>query len=300
MNIDVRTPGAGELGGICTVLGEWQHDGGPLHLHPGDLGWYSLRGPAATAAATRVWSQGDTVLAVALLDGSDLLRFAIDPTHRRDVTLARRIVADVNSPVAGILSAGAATIEARGAVALVDQLAQNEWSPGEPWTPLHHDMTASPTAPDFHIETVEPAYTAEWVTVHWSAFRGTPIPDERIRHFVAGWCLAAESPFFDLARILSLRWNDGRAVAVAAVWSAGEGRPGLIEPLAVHQEHRGRGYGIAMTNAAVDALRQLGSSSAMVCAETSNAGAVATYLAAGFTAHPQVTDWHRRHRPAPA
>lgn len=132
-------------------------------------------------------------------------------------------------------------------------------------------MTASPTLSGFHIEAVEPADTDEWVAVHWSAFRGTPIPDERIRHFVDGWCLAAESPFSDLARILSLRSGDGQAVAVAAVWSAGEGRPGLIEPLAVHREHRGRGYGVAMTNAAVDALRHLGSSSAMVCAETSNA-----------------------------
>lgn len=113
MDIDVRTPGTVELGRICSVLGEWQNDGGPLHLHPGDLGWYSLRGPAATAAATRVWSQDETILAIALLDGPDLLRFAIHPRRRRDAALALRIVADVNNPSAGILGAGAATIEAR-------------------------------------------------------------------------------------------------------------------------------------------------------------------------------------------
>ncbi|UWX95908.1 GNAT family N-acetyltransferase [Arthrobacter zhaoxinii] len=230
---------------------------------------------------------------MALLDGPELLRFAIDPTRRRDASLALRIVDDVNNPMAGILSAGAATIEARGAVALTEQLAQNDWSADEPWTPLHHDMAASHKASVLRVETVEPGHTAEWVAVHWSAFRGTPIPDERSQRFVDGWRLAAESPFLDLARILSLRCRDGHVVAAAAVWSAGEGRPGLIEPLAVHQEHRGRGYGTAMASAAVDALRQLGSSSAMVCAETSNAGAVATYLAAGFTAHREVADWHR-------
>ena len=293
MDVVLRTPDVDELGEICSVLGEWQHDGGPLHLHPGDLGWYSLRGPAATAAATRVWSQGDTILAIALLDGPELMRFAIDPTRRQDAVLALRIVSDVNNPMAGILSAGTATIEARGAVSLIDQLAQNDWSPDEPWAPLHHDMAATTKMSGFQIETVEPGQTAEWVAVHWSAFRGTPIPDGRIQRFVDGWRLATESPFLDLGRILSLRCSDGGVVAVAAVWSAGGGRPGLIEPLAVHREHRGRGYGTVMTNAAVDALRQMGSSSAIVCAETSNAGAVATYLAAGFTAHPDVTDRHR-------
>ena len=294
MGVVLRTPGVDELGEICRVLGEWQHDGGPLHLHPGDLGWYSLRGPAATAAATRVWSQGDTILAIALLDGPELLRFAIGPTRRQDSTLARRIVGDVNNPTAGIFNAGAAIVEARGAVALIEQLAQNDWSPDEPWTPLHHDMAATPKASGFYIETVEPSHTAEWAAVHRSAFRGAPLPDEGIQRFVDGWRLAAESPFLDLGRILSLRCTDGHVVvAVAAVWSAGSGRPGLIEPLAVHQEHRGRGYGTAMTSAAVDQLRQMGSSSAVVCAETSNTGAVATYLAAGFTAQPEVTDWHR-------
>ena len=293
MGVVLRTPGVDEVGEICRVLGEWQHDGEPLHLHPGDLGWYSLRGPAATAAATRVWSQGDTSLAIALLDGPELLRFAIDPMRRQDAALARRIVGDVNNPTAGILNAGAATIEARGAVALIEQLAQNDWSPDEPWTPLHHDMAATPKTSGFQIETVEPSLTAEWAAVHWSAFRGTPIPSGRIQRFVDGWRLAAKSPFLDLGRILSLRSSDGHVVAVAAVWSAGGGRPGLIEPLAVHQEHRGRGYGTAMTSEAVDQLRQMGSSSAVVCAETSNTGAVATYLAAGFTAQPEVTDWHR-------
>ena len=52
MYANLRTPGASELGEIGRVLGGWQNDDGPVHLHPGDLGWYSLRGSAATAAAT--------------------------------------------------------------------------------------------------------------------------------------------------------------------------------------------------------------------------------------------------------
>jgi ribosomal protein S18 acetylase RimI-like enzyme len=41
------------------------------------------------------------------------------------------------------------------------------------------------------------------------------------------------------------------------------------------------------------ALRELGSSSAIVCAESSNVGAVATYKSAGFQQLSEVPDLHR-------
>lgn len=292
MNVNVRTPDVDELDRIFRVLKQWQRDEGPLHLHPGDLGWYSLRGAAATAAATRVWSSGDTALAIALIDGPQLLRFAMDPARHQDEALACRIVADVGEPATGVLQAGSATIEARGASALAVHLAKEGWLPDEPWTPLHRDLSTPVEVADHRIGTIEPGSTDEWVSVHWSAFRGTPMPDERRRNFVDGWRAAAAGPFLDSARILAL-YDDSDAVAVAAVWSAGAGRPGLIEPMGVHQEHRGLGYGTTMTRAAAAALREMGSSSATVCAESSNVGAVSTYLAAGFSAHPDVTDWRR-------
>lgn len=294
MDIDLRTPGIDELDEISRVLGAWQHDTGPLHLHPGDLGWYSLRGAAATAAATRVWSSGDAALAIALVDGPQLLRFAMDPALHQNEALARRIVADVSVPTTGVLEAGSATIEARGAPALSGQLAKEGWLPDEPWTPLRRDLTAPVDVTDLRVETMEPDGTDQWVAVHWSAFRGTPIPEERVHSFVNGWQAAAKAPFFGSARILSLYDDsDTVPVAIAAVWSAGVGRPGLIEPMGVHQDHRGHGYGTMITQAAAAALREMGSSSAAVCAESSNVGAVSTYLSAGFTAHPEVSDWRR-------
>lgn len=290
-----RVPVPQELEHICRVLGGWQDDDGPLHLHPGDLGWYSLRGSAATAAATRVWSENDTVVAIALLDGPDLLRFAIDPARSQDASLASRISSDVSDAEAGVLKVGTATIEARGATALAEELASHGWVPDEPWTPLRRDL-AEPVFVEgsgLRIETVEPERTAEWLVVHWSAFRGTPMPNEKLQSGVEGWCAAADLPFFDTGRILLLRDGQDRPVAVSTVWSSGVGRPGLIEPLGVHREHRGRGYGAVMSCAAAAALREMGSSSATVCAESSNIGALATYLAAEFVADPEVTDWRR-------
>jgi len=87
--------------------------------------------------------------------------------------------------------------------------------------------------------------------------------------------------------------DDGVAVAAVTVWSAGPGRPGLLEPMGVHRDHRGCGSGTSITLAAAAALREMGSSSAIVATPTSNKGAVATYTAAGFDAAPDVTDFRR-------
>lgn len=82
-------------------------------------------------------------------------------------------------------------------------------------------------------------------------------------------------------------------VAAVTVWSAGPGKPGLLEPMGVHREHRGHGYGKAITIAAAAALQELGSSSAIVCAPSANVGAVATYKSAGFQQLPETRDQYR-------
>jgi ribosomal protein S18 acetylase RimI-like enzyme len=78
------------------------------------------------------------------------------------------------------------------------------------------------------------------------------------------------------------------------VWSAGQGRPGLLEPLGVHRDHRRHGYGRAISVAAAAALQELGSSTATVCTPSANVGAVATYQAAGFLPRPPARDLTRR------
>jgi ribosomal protein S18 acetylase RimI-like enzyme len=104
--------------------------------------------------------------------------------------------------------------------------------------------------------------------------------------------MAAGSPYAD-ARCLVAYDDHGNAVAAVTVWSAGPGKPGLIEPMGVHREHRGHGYGKAITVAAAAALQELGSSSAIVCTPSVNAGAVATYKSAGFQQLPEIRDKYR-------
>ena len=104
--------------------------------------------------------------------------------------------------------------------------------------------------------------------------------------------MAAGLPYAD-ARCLVAFDDQGNAVAAVTVWSAGRGRPGLVEPMGVHREHRGHGYGTAITVAGVAALGELGSSSAVVYTPSANVGAVATYESAGFRRRPEIRDLYR-------
>src|SRR3954453_694005 len=77
-------PGVEGLSQAVGVLREWQYDGAPVQLHPGDLGWFWRFGAETTAPAVRTWSRDGQILAVGLLDGATLLRLAIAPDAQRD------------------------------------------------------------------------------------------------------------------------------------------------------------------------------------------------------------------------
>ncbi|MFE1171182.1 GNAT family N-acetyltransferase [Streptomyces sp. NPDC058773] len=286
MAIVLGKPGVDGLGAAAGVLREWQYDGAPMQLHPGDLGWFWRMGAEATAAAVRTWSRGGRILAVGLLDGPGLLRLTIAPDARRDEELARRLVDDVTEPERGVLPEGRVNIEAPVGALVQDLLCEDGWKADEPWTPLCRDLMAPVQDPGVRIEAVGPERAQVFAAVVRAAFDGSTFTGER-------WhAMAAGLPYAD-ARCLVAYDDRGDAVAAVTVWSAGPGRPGLLEPMGVHREHRRRGYGGAITLAAAAALQELGASSALVCTPSSNAGAVATYTSAGFRQCPEVRDHYR-------
>jgi ribosomal protein S18 acetylase RimI-like enzyme len=114
---------------------------------------------------------------------------------------------------------------------------------------------------------------------------------DRSTFTVERWTAMSQSPAYQDARCLVGYDGRGNAVAAATVWSAGAGRPGLLEPMGVHRDHRGNGYGTAITRTAASVLRDMGASSATVATPTSNQGAVATYESAGFRRMPAVADF---------
>lgn len=286
MTIELNTPTADELSDAVRALRAWQHDAAPMQLHPGDLGWFWQFGAEATARATRTWSRDGQVLAVALLDGPDVLRLTVAPKAQRDERLARQLLADVAEPERGVLPAGKVSVETPNGSLIQDVLTDAGWNLDEPWTPLRRDLMEPVEEPDLRVEAIGPEQSSAFTAVHRSAWGSAKFTDERW-HTMAGGL-----PYADARCLLGY---DGQGIPVAGVtvWSAGAGRPGLLEPMGVHTDHRGRGYGVAICLAAAAELQKLGSSSALVCTPSAMVAAVATYTAAGFEALPERLDRSR-------
>ncbi|MCU1423390.1 MAG: Acetyltransferase [Microbacteriaceae bacterium] len=281
MDITLTTPGPDQLGAVIAALRDWQHEGSPMQLHPGDLGWFQRLGAEATAAAVRMWSGGGRILAVGLLDGDDLLRMTMAPDLDREAAVR---IADDLAPSGGVFGAGPATLELPNGALLRDVLV--DWAPDEPWSPLRRDLTDPVEDVALHIEVTTPESAAVRAEVHRAAFDRSTFSDER-------WLAMAAGPAFADARCLIGYDDSGVAVAGITVWSAGPGRPGLIEPMGVHRDHRGHGYGTAISVAGAAALREVGSSSAVVATPSSNVGGIATYRAAGYEPLPERLDLRR-------
>ena len=286
-------PDLAGLQAAATALRDWQADRAPTQLHPGDVGWHWRDGAESTAAAVRVWSRAGRIVAVGLLDAPQLLRMAVDPDLQDDEALVDRLLGDIEDPDRGVLESGAAVVEARCGRLLTDSLTATGWQPDQPWTPLHRDLTEQPPDCGLRIEVIGPDGADLWSAIHWSAFKGTAMSDDDRRTVRDRWVAMASSTPYAEARCLTAYDEHDDAVAIAAVWSAGSGRPGLLEPIGVHADHRGRGHGRAVTLAAAAALRDLGSSSAVVCTPSSQPGAVETYVSAGFERFPELLDLRR-------
>lgn len=283
MAVVLGRPGVGGLGEAVGVLREWQYDGAPMQLHPGDVGWFWRFGAEATAAAVRTWRRGGQILAVGLLDGHQMLRLAIAPGARRDQELARQLADDLTEPERGVLAGAKVCLAAPTGALVRDLLSGDGWNAGELWTPLLRDFAEPVRDPGVRIEVIGPERAQVRTAVQRASFDNSTFTDERWHAMAAGLPYAA-------ARCLVACDDQGNAVAAVTVWSAGRGKPGLLEPMGVHREHRGHGYGKAISLAAAAALQQLGSSGAIVWTLSSNAGAVATYKSAGFRQLAEVPD----------
>jgi len=278
---------ADSLAEVVHALARWQQDAAPVQLHPGDLGWHWRFGAEALAETLRVWRRDGEILAVGFVDSSGPIRMAIAPMADHDDNLARQLITDISDPTLRVLPAGDAIVEARFGAAFRELLHENGWVADEPWTPLRRDLTEAVEDCGLRVEAVGPNHVQERVAVQRAAFDNSTFTVER-------WCTMAAAPPYRHARCLVAYDEHDDAVAAVTVWSGGPGRPGLLEPMGVHRDHRGHGYGTAITLAAAAALRDMGSSSAIVCTPSSNVGAVATYASSGFNRSPDVTDFRKQ------
>ncbi|GAA3706020.1 hypothetical protein GCM10022377_19740 [Zhihengliuella alba] len=297
MSIEMWTPAATELPAVVDALRSWQSDGQPIQLHPGDLGWAWQMGAEGLAGRIRLWSRRGEIAAVGLLDGPDVLRLGIAPGAAEDSAFAESIVADLSTPARHVLPDGEVSVEARFGSAIRSALTDRGWQPGELWAPFV--LGPDVRLPDVGLPVVsigagrdassghatdDVERIAAWSGVHAAAFGST-------RFTVARWrTMAAGYPYGSARCLLAVDPELG-PVATSIVWSAGPGRPGLIEPLGVEPSARGRGLGRAITLASAQALRSMGSSSVLVCTPVANSPAPEAYASAGFQRLPDAADF---------
>jgi GNAT superfamily N-acetyltransferase len=287
MSITLQVATTESLDEIVDAVASWQQDGVPVQIHPGDLGWNWSLGAQELADSVRVWRRDGQILAVGMVDAdTGLIRMAIAPSVDDDEAFAARLLADLSDPERGVLPAGGGSVEARFGAAFRDLLHRSGWTADESWTPLCRDLTAPVEDCGLTIEVVDTHNVQDRIAVHRAAFPNSTFTVER-------WQAMAASAPYRQARCLVGYDPDGDAVAAVTVWSAGSGRPGLLEPLGVHRDHRGHGYGTAISVAAAAALQELGASAATVCTPSVNVGGVTTYVAAGYQKLPDVTDFRR-------
>ncbi|MDE9364753.1 GNAT family N-acetyltransferase [Luteipulveratus sp. YIM 133132] len=277
---------------IVEAMATWQQDGVPVQLHPGDLGWAWRFGSAALAKDVRAWRRDGQLLAAGTVDDEDgLIRMAIAPSVDTDADFAARLLADLSDPAQGVLPADRGSVEARFGAAFRELLHTSGWTADEAWTPLRRDLVSPVEDCGLRIETLDADHADERVVqdrveVHRASW---PSSTFTVEH----WREMAASSAYRQARCLVAYDRDGNGVATTTVWSAGPGRPGLIEPLGAHRDFRGHGHGRAITLAAAAALQDMGSSSVIVCTPSTNVGGVAAYVSAGFERLPDVTDFRR-------
>src|SRR5512140_3019241 len=122
MSITMRTatPAThGSLSEIVAALSVWQRAGGPVQLHPGDLGWNWSFGTRKLAETVRVWARDGQPLAVGMVDtAGGLVRVAIAPSADADEAFAARMLADLSDPDGRVLPGGVRAVEARFGAAL--------------------------------------------------------------------------------------------------------------------------------------------------------------------------------------
>ena len=142
-------------------------------------------------------------------------------------------MADISDPARGILPAGAASVEARFGSAFRALLHGSGWAADEPWTPLSRDLTEQMEGCGIRVDVVDPhsanpSSVSDRVAVQLAAFPGSAFTVER-------WSTMAAASRYRRARCLVAYAANGAAVAAVTVWSAGQGRPGLLEPVGVHR-----------------------------------------------------------------
>ncbi|HEX5089406.1 MAG TPA: GNAT family N-acetyltransferase [Nocardioides sp.] len=237
-------------------------------LHTGDLGWHLRLADEVLAGTVHAWWADRGLVAVALIEGATSRPRAC-PDLIGDAALA--------VAVADVVDAGPHPELWSDVVpgsALRNELVRRGWElDPDPWVSLYASAERWEVA-DRGVVRLGSAHVRARVTVQRNGFERSTFDEPTWHRMAAGPGFRAD---LDLVVL-----DDGAPAAAATGWLSVPGGPAILEPLATHPAHRGRGFGRAVTAAIVDACLAAGASGVSVATPQSNTAAVATYVSAGF------------------
>jgi hypothetical protein len=216
MSIRMQLATPDSLGDIVEAVANWQHTGGPVQLHPGDLGWNCRLGAHQLAADLRVWIRGGEILAVGMVDdASGLVRMGIAPSIDDDDAFAAQLLADLSDAGQGVLPGGVKAVEARFGAAFRGLLHRSGWVADEPWTPLVRELVEPVEDCGLRVEVIDAdnnpdRILQDRVAVQRAAFANSTFT-------LGGWRAMAAAPPYRRGRCLVGYDGDGAAVAAVTV-----------------------------------------------------------------------------------
>ena len=235
-------------------------------LHVGDVSWFLRHPDERLAGQVHGWWRNGRLVAAAIVEDT-VARPRVAPDLLDDGSIAGD-VADFLASLPG----DQVWSEASNGSRLRQTLALRGWVPDpDPWVALYADPSAGRTASGVGLGRADPEAR---VAVQRAGF-------ERSTFDRTAWERMAALPSYDPELDLVLRDADGQAVAVGTAWLVGAATA-VVEPFAVHQDHRRRGHGTVLTRALVAACAARGATGVSVLTPQSNYGAVQTYRAGGF------------------
>lgn len=254
---------------VIAGLAAWDAGGGyvPL-LHAGDLGWLLRLPDELIAGKLHCWWDGDELVAVSLVDG-----VAARPRIRDDLLFDLDLateVADVMEQMPG----DQVWCDAAPGTKLRQELVRRGWQlDPDPWVSLHAVGSRWQDGDRGDVR-LSSTMVEGRVSAQRNGFERSTFDEPSWHRMAAG---PSYRPDLDLVVL------DGEQPAAAATgWLSVPGGTAILEPLATHRDHRGRGFGRAAAGAVVDACLAAGASGVSVATPASNEAAVATYVAAGF------------------
>lgn len=258
---------------LMAVMSAWQPTYGCASgLHPGDIGWNLAWPDEQSLPAIRLWRDADGRLrAVGIADGPGEWRLTTDPALAYHPALAATLAEELEERGDGAVSIDLPA----GPTLLAARLVADGFASGQTLWPLLFRAISGPLDPPGDVSPIRPDEFAARAEVEHSAFGGALVDLER-------WGRMHSRPGCDAGLDLVARAPDGRVAAGATAWSAGPGRPGLLEPVATHADQQRQGYGRRVVEGACAALAARGASGVSVHTPAFNRGAIATYRAAGF------------------